>query len=81
MVDNMGTYGGWFHGFGGIFMVLFWVLVIAGIAVLVKWLLNENKRSVSTPASNAALDILNERYARGEIDHDEYEQKKNDLLQ
>ena len=64
-------------GFGGPFMLLFWVLVIVGAFVLVKWLADQ---STGRSARNkSALDILRERYARGEMDRQEYEQKKRDL--
>jgi putative membrane protein len=75
------------HGFdgfgGGWMMILWWILIIVAIVALVKWAVpssggwpgNERK-----PQSKSALDILKERYARGEIDRDEYERKKKDLL-
>jgi putative membrane protein len=67
---------GWGMGVGMISMVLFWVLVILGIVVLVRWIGNT---SASSPPSTTALDILKERYARGEIDKREFEEKKRDL--
>lgn len=75
----MGSYGMGGFGFGGIFMILWWILIIVGIVMLVKWVLG-------SPASQGgsagkALDILKERYARGEIDEQEYQKKKQDLSQ
>lgn len=68
---------GWM-GFGWIFMALFWGLVIVGIVALVRWLGTSNRESPGAPRSKA-LDILQERYARGEIEREEYEQKRRDL--
>ena len=64
-------------GFGMISMVLFWVLVILGIVVLVKWI--GASSASARPPSKTALDLLKERYARGEIDKREFEEKKRDL--
>jgi putative membrane protein len=69
---------GWGMGFGMISMVLFWILVILGIVVLVKWI--GASPSSPAPPSRTALEILQERYARGEIGKEEYDQKKRDLL-
>ncbi len=65
-------------GFGMIGMVLFWVLIILGIVVLVRRA-GGSPASSGTPASKSALDMLTERYARGEIEKQEFEEKKRDL--
>ncbi|MBS3908541.1 MAG: SHOCT domain-containing protein [Actinobacteria bacterium] len=70
-------------GFGGVFMlfvmVLFWGLFIAGIVYLVKVLGGSGTAPAREPGGNKALDILKERYARGEIDTEEYTTKKREL--
>lgn len=75
MMDEFGHFG-WGMGFGWVFMLLFWGLAILGIAALVKWLWPS---SVNGGRPKTALEILNERYARGEIDREEYERIKRDL--
>jgi putative membrane protein len=77
-----GEYGmGWGWGYlGVVHMVLWWVLIILGIVVLVKWLAVGFGPSRGGPAAESrALEVLKERYARGEIGKEEFEQKKRDL--
>lgn len=68
-------------GFGGfdLGMVLFWVVVIAGIV----WLVISLSGNVQAPkwmqGGTNAREILDQRYARGEITRDEYEAMKQDL--
>ncbi len=64
-------------GFGWIFMIIFWILIILGVVALVRYLGNSEK---SVKDDKTPLEILKERYARGEIDKKEFEAKKKDLL-
>ncbi len=58
-----------------VLMLLFWGVVIAGIVVGIRWLVHQGRG----PRSDSALDILRERYARGEIDREEFLARKRDL--
>jgi putative membrane protein len=64
----------------GIVMIIFWVVLIAAVTLLISGLIN-GIRDGKTPglAASRALEILKERYARGEIDKAEYEVRRRDL--
>ncbi|MDO8575564.1 MAG: SHOCT domain-containing protein [bacterium] len=63
---------------GGIMMIFFWILLVIFIVWVVKEISGKNSHTNS--ASNSrAIDILKERYAKGEIDKQEFEAKKKDL--
>jgi putative membrane protein len=75
--DMMGWGGGWGWGwFGIVHMVLWWFLIVLGIVVLAKWLFGGGSRGSE---ADRALAILRERYARGEIDKQEFDARKRDL--
>ena len=69
-------YGGYGMGIG---MLLFWGLIIVAIVVLVRGFRGSSKGDTPRFPEKTALDILRERYAKGEIDKAEFEQKCNDL--
>ncbi len=69
--------GGWW--FGMILMsVIFLALVVVGVMFIVRSGSHDG-RSLTRPGGSSALDILDERFARGEIDQAEYEERKRVL--
>jgi putative membrane protein len=77
-VSMMGGWGGF--GLGWlimiVFMILFWLLIILGVISLFRYLIKNgiNKKEKSL------LEILKERYAKGEINKKEFEEKKKEIL-
>ena len=69
-----GMWGLWGIGMM-LFMLVFWGLVFVAIVVAIRWLAQQGKGS----RSDSALEILRERYARGEIDREEFLARKRDL--
>jgi putative membrane protein len=74
---------GWGYGmgwFGMILMGLFWIAIIVGIIFLIRWLfVSTGTKSYRAASEDSPLDILKKRYARGEINKEEFEQKRKDL--
>lgn len=68
---------GWF---GPLFMIIFWGVIIVFFVLLIRSLLSSNRSRTAGPnQEDSALEILKKRYARGEIDKEEFEAKKKDL--
>ena len=63
--------------FGSIMMVLFWGGIILVIVLVVRSIGSGSAGGAGAPSvGKAPLDILNERFARGEIDKEEFEERK-----
>lgn len=75
-MDGFGWGGGW--GGMGFGMILFWGLLVVAIALLLRAFIGSGAATERSP-EKPALELLKERYARGEIDREEFEQKKRDL--
>ena len=65
-------------GFGGFMMVFFWALIIIGTIIAVRSL-TAGQLSTSSLKNRDPLEILKKRYARGEIDTEEYASRRNAL--
>ncbi len=86
----MYTYGehvsGWGYALGIVSMILFWSLLVLAIAAAVRYLGRDRRERSSParparPAPPAAEEVLAGRFARGEIDADEYRQRLDTLRQ
>jgi len=74
MMDGLGG-----HGWGmGWWWIIGLIIVIAVVWMVIKTMNQNTVSSQSTEKS--ALDILKERYAKGEIDKQEFEERKKDLM-
>jgi putative membrane protein len=69
-----GMWGAWGVGMM-LVMLTVWVLVIVGLIALVRWLVMQGRES----RTDTALEILRQRYARGEINKEEFDAKRRDL--
>jgi len=79
----MGWGGGWYGMiFGPLFMILFLAVLVAVVVLLVRWLGGLSQRNYpphQSPPARTPLDILKERFARGEIDKAEFEDRRRVL--
>lgn len=81
MMSGIGCFSGNFNSPLGIlialFWFIFWISIVALLILLVIFLFK--KFSGKSIIEKSALDILKERYAKGEISKEEFEKKKQDL--
>lgn len=81
-LNMMGYYGygtewGYMGIWGWFFMIVFWALIILGIIAILRGF--RHGGGMRNHGKGSALDILKERYAKGEIDKKEFETIKKDL--
>jgi putative membrane protein len=79
-----GMMGGWGGGAMAPLGGIVWLLLLALIVVAVVWVVRATVRAGDRPprsaSHSAGLAVLDERYARGEINREDYLQKKRDVL-
>lgn len=74
----MDGYGFGIMGFGMLILgFIFWILVFAGLVLLIKYLWEGGR---GKGIEDSALEVLKKRYARGEISKEEFEEKKKYLI-
>jgi putative membrane protein len=79
MMQGLGGWGGGGYGYFGMLpMLLFWILIIAGIILFVRWSMTGGT-SGQDGAGESSLDLLKKRYARGEIGKEEFEAKRREI--
>ncbi len=77
MMWNWGTGWGWWMVFGWVWMVVFWGLIIWAVYAVVSRL---TERGQTPPATGpSALDILERRYASGELTYEQFEEMRRHL--
>ena len=70
----------WGFAMGGGFMWIFWIALIVLVAWLARTGFGSKPGNGGGGESPSALEILKQRYARGEIDEDEYQRKRKQLI-
>lgn len=71
-------FGFGFNPLASILLFVFWACIIGGIVLIVVWAMRQSG-SYGAGASQRPLDILKERYARGELTREQYEEIRHDL--
>ncbi|MDF0603381.1 SHOCT domain-containing protein [Psychromarinibacter sp. C21-152] len=71
--DHM-MWGGGFGFFGGLMMLVFWAALIALVVLAVRWF--DGTGGSARTRRNEAMDILRQRFAKGEIDEEEFRRRK-----
>ena len=75
-----GFFGGGLGWIGMIFGFIFFILLVIGIIFLIVWLVKRsNNPGVENKTDSKSLEVLKERYAKGEITKDQFDNMKKDL--
>lgn len=70
---------GWGGGFGMGLMIFFWLLILGLIVTLIWFLIRKGSESTLKSDNETSLEILKKRYARGEIDEEEFRRMKKEI--
>jgi putative membrane protein len=86
LADAAGDYHGpmWHGGWGGmifgpLMMILVVAVIVVAVVVALRWLGSTGHGVSQAPSGRTPLDILKERFARGEIDREEFEERRQAL--
>jgi putative membrane protein len=81
VIEMIGHGYGLMGGFGFLWMIVFWIVIVAAVAFAVKLLIDATRssRDRRQPPTDSAMEVLKRRYAAGEITKAQYEQVKKDL--
>ncbi len=77
-IINSNICSGWGSYIIMLFLIVFWVFIVVALIALMRWIFSSKKIQAIKP-EKTALEILKERYAKGEIDQFEFEEKKKNL--
>ncbi len=71
---------GYHFGMGWMLLgLVFWIFIITCAVLLVLWIIGKSGRGKRFQGEDSAIDILNKRYASGEINRVQYEEMKKDI--
>ncbi|MEF9475893.1 MAG: SHOCT domain-containing protein [Candidatus Mariimomonas ferrooxydans] len=73
----------WGYGMGwgwSIIMLAFWISVLVGIILLIRWVVLSTNKGRETKTEDSAVEILKKRYASGETSKDEFDEKIKVLM-
>jgi putative membrane protein len=77
---HMGAWGWGGTNFGPIMSIVFFAVVVVAVVLLVRWLGGrEHGGALHSPPGRTPLDILKQRFAKGEIDKEEFEEQRRVL--
>ena len=71
--------GGWWMFLGPLMMIVFIAAIVAAVVLMFRWLGGGQGVAPPTTPGKTPLDILKERFARGEIDKEEFEERRRVL--
>jgi putative membrane protein len=71
---NQGMNGGWWVVMM-VGMLVFWAILVIGVVALLRHYMSRRDGQGSEPPSTSAIEILRERFARGELNEEEYSRR------